>query len=187
MEHKAHWEKKMLEPSAVTATILDAHNRYLDYEWALWFNIFRCRRYMGEEKQPRGITVFISAVGTQDWVCGWGTERHICLCSWYTGLGCMERDRQAHFVPAVGTQGWGVWRHTDKHFETIHLSILLVPVFRKMPQWVYESVPSDLMEEEQYTHWRLLFVLICFYACFPTRLWAAQGRCITAHAQYLVH
>lgn len=29
MEYKAHLEKKMLESSAVTATILDAHNRYL--------------------------------------------------------------------------------------------------------------------------------------------------------------
>lgn len=77
MEHKVHLKKKMLEPSAATATILDAHNRYLDYEWALWFNIFRCRRYMGEEKQPKGVTVFISAVGTQDWGAWRGTDKHI--------------------------------------------------------------------------------------------------------------
>lgn len=77
MEYKAHLEKKMLESSAVTATILDAHNRYLDYECALWFNIFRRRRYMGEGKQPRDITVFISAVGTQDWGAQSRTDKHI--------------------------------------------------------------------------------------------------------------
>lgn len=65
-EHKTHLEKMMLEPSAVTATTLDAHNHSLIMRE---LDIFKCRRYLGKAIPQ----------------CN-----RFYLCRWHTGLGCTE-------------------------------------------------------------------------------------------------
>lgn len=99
---------------------------------------------------------------------------YFCPCRWHSGSGVWGGDRQV------------LW---DNAWE---LNIPLIPVCRTMAQQVPEPVPwphHSTGETSSASHPVGLFIsaYLASMPVFPTRLWAAQGRCSIIHARCLVY